>query len=67
MQPDITGSFARGITERALAAHSGCFKDAAPCDYRILRRFRKTFATMRHANGRPRVLQAGEICGESDH
>jgi len=65
------GHFLRMLKERALAAGLNCghctgtlngkvvsCKDAACCDHWILHRFRKTFATMHHANGVPaRTIQ----------
>ena len=58
------GHFLRMLKERALAAGLNCghctgtldgkavsCKDAACCEHWILHRFRKTFATMHHANG----------------
>jgi integrase/recombinase XerD len=65
------GHFLRMLKERALAAGLNCghctgmldgkavsCKDAACCEHWILHRFRKTFATMHHANGVPaRTIQ----------
>jgi len=65
------GHFLRMLKERALAAGLNCghcsgtlngktvsCKDAACCQHWILHRFRKTFATMHHANGVPaRTIQ----------
>ena len=42
-----------GCENLALAAFSGCCKDAASYEYWILHRFRKPFETMHHANGVP--------------
>ncbi len=66
------GHFLRKLKERALAAGLNCghcigrvggravsCKEAACCKHWILHRFRKTFATMHHANGVPaRSIQA---------
>jgi integrase len=65
------GHFLRMLKERALAAGLNCghctstlsgkavsCKDAACCEHWILHRFRKTFATMHHANSVPaRTIQ----------
>jgi integrase/recombinase XerD len=66
------GHFLRMLKERALAAGLNCghckgmvggktvsCKDTACCKHWILHRFRKTFATMHHANGVPaRTIQS---------
>jgi integrase/recombinase XerD len=72
------GHFLRILKERALSAGLNCghctgtldgttvsCKDAACCEHWILHRFRKTFATLHHANGvSARTIQVG--LGHSD-
>jgi len=72
------GHFLRMLKERALAAGLNCghctgtldgktvsCKDAACCEHWILHRFRKTFATLHHANGVPARTIQGWLGHES--